>query len=130
MKLGDLTRPGPGFTPLLTGALLGCFGLILLILSVRRHRDETRQLSVENEKTVRNWKAVIVCVFALLGHAIILETLGFYTTTGLFLCVLFKMGYPQKWGMPLILVSLTIVISYLLFTVGLKIYFPGGITGF
>lgn len=130
MKIGEIHRPGPGFTPLLTGVLLGLFGLVLLLSSISKRGDEERQIKNANKGMGKNWKKVLTCVLALFGYTFLLKPLGFFTTTGVFLFALFKMGYPAKWRMPLIIVGSTIVLSYLIFTVWLKIHFPGGVTGF
>jgi hypothetical protein len=130
MRMGDIHRPGPGFMPFLAGALLGLFGLILLLSTISKDGGEERHITNEKEGMGKNWKMVLSCLLALFGYAFLLRPLGFYTTTGLFLFALFKMANPKKWGMPLISAGVTVVLSYLLFTVWLKTPFPGGITGF
>ena len=130
MRMGSLKKPGPGFMPFLAGALLGLFGLILLLSAMSRSGDEERPTTSENEERGKNWKMFLSCVLALFGYAFLLEPLGFYTTTGVFLFTLFKLANHPKWVTPLISAGVTVILSYLIFTVWLKTQFPGGITGF
>lgn len=129
MRMGSLHKPGPGFMPLLAGGLLGLFGLILLLTTFSASGDEKRPRPSKSE----NWgkrNLFLFCLVALFGYAFLLEPLGFYTTTGVFLFSLFKLADQRNWVKPLISAGLTVLVSYLLFTVWLKIQFPGGVTGF
>jgi putative tricarboxylic transport membrane protein len=130
MRMGNLHKPGPGFMPFLAGALLGLFGLILLLSTISRGGGEEKPTTSENEGRGKNWKMFFLCVLALFGYAFLIEPLGFYTTTGVFLFALFKLANHQKWVMPLISAGVTVVLSYLIFTVWLNTQFPGGVTGF
>lgn len=130
MRMGNIHRPGPGFMPFLAGALLGLFGLILLLSTISKGGGEERHITSKNEGIEKNWVMCLSCLLALFGYAFLLEPLGFYTTSGLFLFALFKMQNPKRWGRPLISAGVAVVLSYLLFTVILKIRFPAGISGF
>jgi hypothetical protein len=128
MRIGSFHAPGPGFLPLLAGALLGFFGLILVLSTLSKGGEG--QITSENEGIGKNWKMCLSCLLALFGYAFLMELLGFYTTTGLFLFTLFMLTNQKKWGTSLIFAGVTVAVSYLLFTVLLKTRFPGGITGF
>ena len=128
--MGNIHKPGPGFMPFLAGALLGLFGLIFLHSTRSKGGDAQRQIASSSEGIAKNWKMCFACLLALFGCAFLLEPLGFFTTSGLFLFALFKMQNPKRWVRPLIYAALTVVFSYLLFTVLLNIRFPTGISGF
>jgi putative tricarboxylic transport membrane protein len=128
-KLGNFKVPGPGFMPFIAWGLLGLFGLVLILSSKRKLESD------EEEKdggmwAGHNWKRVIFTLMALFCYGIILEYLGFLTTTFLFLLFLFKLTEPRKWIMPLLMSGVTVILSYLVFALWLKSSFPKGILGF
>jgi hypothetical protein len=52
LRLGNLHRPGPGFMPFLSGALLGVFGLVLLFFPPAETPDEGEAAS-----TGKDWRS-------------------------------------------------------------------------
>lgn len=129
-RLGNFEKPGPGFMPFISGALLGLFGLILMVSSiVQRLRVEEEQ--DDKEAWVKeNRKKVVLILIALFGYGFLLELLGFLVTTFIFLFFLFKLTEPKRWAMPLVISGITVILSYLFFAIWLKSSFPRGILGF
>lgn len=125
LDLGGISKPGSGFVPFLSGALMAVSGLILIF--TRRSKEE-----VKSEKiwVKENWKKVFCAILAMLGYVILLDLLGFVVTTFIFLFFLFKLTEPKKWVMPLVYSGSAVVLSYLIFSVWLQSEFPKGIFGF
>ena len=127
LKLGTLQTPGPGFLPFLSGALLGIFGLILRFRTTfARSENESKN---EEPSVVWNWKKLVNPLLALIilfAYVLLLEPLGFISTTFLCMLFLFKLSEPKKWLKPLILSVSTSILSYLIFSVWLQCQFPKG----
>ncbi len=121
---------GPGFMPFVSGLLLGLFGLILLVTSIRRQAKGEMAAADRKVFEIKNLRVVFSAALAILGYILLLEILGFIIVTFLFTFFLFKITVPRKWVMPLILSGCTVSISYLVLCVLLKNLFPKGILGF
>ncbi len=133
LQLGTFHVPGPGFLPLLTGASLGIFGLVLMVSKVLagERGEEHRQ---KGAGWVRwSWRrscTPMLTGMILLAYIALLEPLGFLLTTFVCLLLLFKLSEPNRWLMPLLLSSITSVVSYLLFSIWLQCQFPKGVLKF
>jgi hypothetical protein len=130
IRLGTFRRPGPGFMPFLSGVSLMLFGVILMVSTLTRADNEKEETKSEKLWTKENWKGFSLTLLALFGYSLLMNTLGFYTTTFLFLFFLFKLTAPRKWLMPLAFAGASVVLSYLIFSLWLMSQFPGGIFGF
>ncbi len=133
LGLGVLQKPGPGFLPFLSGVLLGLFGLIIIFPLILRNLRKEKELNAKKVWGKENWKSLfptLLAFLALFGYLLFLNILGFILTAFLFLFFLFKLKEPKKWVMPLILSGVTVILSYLLFSVWLMCQFPKGIFGF
>ena len=106
------------------------FGAILMVSTLRRANNEKGETKNEKLWTKENWMGFSLTLLALFGYALLMDSLGFYTTTFLFLFFLFKLTEPKKWLMPLFLAGASAVLSYLIFSVWLMSQFPGGVLGF
>ncbi len=124
--LGKLDRPGPGFLPFLTGAILGLLGLILTFyrtfLEKQKKTEENVEISIKNFGKNRLYSLI-----ALFIYAFFLEPLGFFVGSFLFLFFLFKILDPRKWFIPILISVITVILSYFLFSVWLRISLPRGV---
>ena len=82
LGLGDLHKPGPGFTPLLAGAILTLLGLILILSTYSRQFMDEKTSSILVKKGRRD---SVVALLALFGYIVLLEATGFVITTFIFL---------------------------------------------
>jgi hypothetical protein len=130
IRLGTFHRPGPGFMPFLSGIFLMLFGVILMVSTLAKANNEKEETKNKKLWTKENWKGFSLTLLALFGYALLMNRLGFYTTTFLFLFFLFKLTAPRKWLMPLAFSGASVILSYLIFSVWLMTQFPGGIFGF
>ncbi len=128
LKLGNLANPGPGLMPFLLGIALLVCSFPVLIHSFLKMMRKTEQ----KEKIIWSeidFKKLVIVLTSLIGYAVILEKIGFVTTTFLLLSILFKTVDSQKWFSVLIASILTVIITYFLFVVILKVELPSGFLG-
>jgi putative tricarboxylic transport membrane protein len=128
LKLGSLVNPGPGLMPFILGAGLTICSLFILIqtplLKLRKKKGPRQSIWTDVD-----FKKIILVVGCLLGYTFMLEKVGFALTTFLILTILFKAVGSQKWPRVLIASISTVVISYLVFIVILKVELPAGFLG-
>jgi putative tricarboxylic transport membrane protein len=129
LNLGGLHKPGPGFLPFVSGALLALLGLILAYSSLGKALGPKESIWGRNFWGGENWPNVLSALFSLFGFLILLHLLGFILTSFLFLFSLFKFSTPNKWLVPLVFAGLSTILAYLIFSVWLQCQFPRGIFG-
>ena len=127
LRIGTLYKPGPGFTPFLSGAVLVVSGLILMLstLSKQYMEEEMGIFLMKGGK-----KDSLFTLLALFVYIILLEPIGFLITTFFVLLFLFKLTDTKRWLAPLVLSASSVILSYLVFSVWLKLQFPKGLLGF
>lgn len=130
LKLGELHRPGPGFTPFLAGVLLTILGSMLVFPSISTRLRKNDGLSGKKLWVKENRKIFIITILTLVGYISLLEFLGFVVTTFIFFLILFKLKEPKRWVKPIVFSAVTVMISYLIFSVWLTCPFPKGIFKF
>jgi putative tricarboxylic transport membrane protein len=133
LKLGDFHTPGAGFLPFFAGALLGIFGLILMLSTLLSPTREKKSIEDHKDPVKQPWRSFLnpaLTVVILFGYILILESLGFLLTTFVCLLLLFKLSEPKKWVTPLALSGATAVLSYLVFSVWLQCQLPKGLLKF
>ena len=121
LKLGSLSRPGPGFFPFWGGVVLGLLSVVLIVGSLRREAPRLR-MRPESAKP-------LVVVAALLGYLLLLESLGFVAVTFLFLLLLFRLE-RRGWAFSIVSAAAGAFVSYVLFQLWLKTQLPTGPLGF
>ncbi len=124
LNLGTLHKPGSGLTPFVTGILLTALGVILnLWRSLARGEGQARG----GENPLRNFgKKGLLSLLSLVLYALLLEPLGFLIATFFCLLSLFKIMRPRGWGVPVLISLASVIVSYFVFSVWLRIDFPRG----
>ena len=121
LGVGSFFRPGAGFSPFYSGALLGVLSMILGFLTFRGKVEIAESWTdVGNTATVS---------LALLGFALLFTWLGFVITTFLFILFLLRAVERRAW---LLSASAALFISaafYVVFGLWLKAQLPAGILG-
>jgi energy-converting hydrogenase Eha subunit E len=121
LGVGSFFRPGAGFFPFYSGALLGVLSVILAFLTFRG--------KVEIAESWTDVGNTVTVSLALLGFALLLTWLGFVTTTFLFILFLLRAVERRAW---LLSASAALFISaafYVVFGLWLKAQLPAGILG-
>ena len=126
--LGGTGAPGPGFMPFLTGTVLAILSLWHLISVWRKGgRGDRRAGKFFAEKG--GARKIFLLLFAAIGYAVVLESLGFVLSTFLFMVVVLRTVEARKPLWVLISSFLTAFFSYILFETLLKSQLPKGILG-
>jgi putative tricarboxylic transport membrane protein len=126
INLGELTNPGPGFLPFLSGLILGGIALLRMVIGFCRKCSEKEKIWQERSRLPKVGLTLGVIVI----YGLLLESLGFLLTTFLILVILFKSIEPQRWRTALSGALFSAVGAYLVFQVWLKVELPTGFLGF
>ncbi len=126
LGLGTLHKPGSGLMPFFTGVLLGVAGLLLTFSRARKPSEENGGEEVSLRPF---WGRGACSLAASFLYAFLLDPLGFVAATFLLIFTLFKIMGSRKWVAPILISFLTVVVSYFIFEVWLRINFPRGILG-
>lgn len=124
LQFGTWETPGPGFVPTLAGvALAGLAGAVLFTeWRAARAHPKARATALDRETV---WR-LVGTVVALFAYALLLMPLGFMLTTLLVLGFLFRCIAGLGWVVSLGSTAAATALSYLLFSVWLKVPFPPG----
>ncbi len=130
LGLGNLRHPGAGFIFFLAALLLVILSVIDLagILISMSKKDQHRE-----EQPLwagLQWGKVLLVVGILSAYIYSFNFLGFFLSTFLLMVLLFKGVELTKWWIAIMNSLITILISYGIFKVWLKVPFPIGILGF
>ena len=116
LELGQLNKPGPGLWPFILAVLLVACSLILLVKDVRKDNYE---------KFTGKTKLVIYSIVAIVAFIGIFKYLGMVPAVlGLLVFQLRVVG-AESWKMSALVTAGMTVVVYLLFSLWLKIPFPG-----
>jgi hypothetical protein len=120
LPLGNASKPGPGFFPLVLSVIIGLLGLRLFLASLANQKPA----SLTQEKSTK-WR-VLYLLGSLFLYAFLFRPAGFLISTLVFLISL-KPIVAKKW-VPVLLGSIFIsLIFFLFFDYLLKVELPMGI---
>jgi hypothetical protein len=121
--LGEAGSPGSGLIPFLTGCVLVVLAILHLIKTFFfLANTQWRKGFWEGIK----WDKLVLVTAALFAYLFLLPALGYFVLTFLFLVFLGKILEPQKWRTLIIISTITVAFSYLVFGYWLKCQFPMG----
>ena len=121
LGVGSFFRPGAGFFPFYSGALLGVLSLILGLFIFRGKAEKAE-----------SWTDVggtITVSLAVLGFALLLTWLGFVITTFLFIFFLLRAVERRGWLLAAGGAFLISATFYVVFGLWLRAQLPPGILG-
>ncbi len=127
MSLGTLHTPGPGLLPFLLGSLLIIVSLPILVVSIRRFKPTVPGTGETGIWTGVEFRNVWITLIALVAYALLLEKLGFLLTAFLFLFTLFATFDSRRWFFALGVSLITILITFTLFVMVLRVELPQGL---
>ncbi len=127
LGIGTINDPGPGFFPFLSAVLLF---ILSCSLSLRFIKEE---ISHDASKRNVRYGKIIFIIVGLLGYSLLLDSIGFFSVTFLFMSVLFLMGSRKALTafVSALMGGMVVTLSvYILFEIFLGVQFPKGILGF
>ncbi len=121
--VGPLESPATGFIPFLAGLAISFFSLMGIVHSTLKNFG-----GIQWKPIMRGlfWKKALLVLAAMLGYALLLKPLGFFTCTVLFIGFLLRTVRPQRWLIVIAGALGTAVGAYWIFEVCLKTQFPKG----
>jgi putative tricarboxylic transport membrane protein len=125
MGLGPLNVPGAGFFPAVIGGILSTLSLALLIATALGKTVATEKQRFWKEKN--SWVKIFLVLLSLILFMVLLEFLGFITTTIIFVLFLLKFVGKKGWRISIVMAVLVSLGSYALFKMALGVALPGGL---
>jgi len=122
LGIGRVNNPGAGFMSFYAGLLLIILSLVLAALGIRK-----RRFTPSSSFSLPISKNLVIALCSLFGFVLVLKTLGYLISTGLFVFVLFKITAPKKLLGPLFWAIGVSLATYFLFSVLLNCNFPKGV---
>jgi putative tricarboxylic transport membrane protein len=126
LGLGELSEPGAGFVPFCAGVLfIGATALMMI-----RSRWGSRETAVTPTPGVgMRWRTVLAVVAGGIVYLLLMERLGYLVATFGLMLLLFGLSRDRLWVV-LVWAASTVLGSYLLIHILLKVPLPRGILSF
>jgi putative tricarboxylic transport membrane protein len=117
LNIGTFHNPGPGFFPLIMALTLIVFSLFTLVKGLVGPIEPLSKIP---------WKRNTLATGAVFFYGLILEWIGFLLSTFILISILFGLLIKgeRKWRRVFLYSAVTALISWLTFSVALKIPFP------
>lgn len=112
-EMGQLQRMGPGYFPVMLGALLAILGFLIALPALFR----------QGTKVQIHWKSLLWVLASILLFAGLLEKLGLIFAT-IISVIASTMASDLPWRTKTILALSVALITYLIFSYGLGMYLP------
>ena len=121
LGLGTGGKPGAGFFPFGTALAIGAIALLRLSGVIQENSD-TKMGTTGDE-----WKKIFYVVAGMLAYALLLDPLGFVTTTFLLLAFYLKYVAAQAWRLSVGFAVIAALSAHLFFDVLLHAQLPRGL---
>lgn len=115
LRMGTAVSMGPGYYPLL---VFGAIVLLGAVVAVRGWRGEGLRAAAPL------WRPIVCITASLLAFALLIEHAGFVVAGMVSMLLSIKAQSHLDWRRALVLSSLTVAATALIFVVGLKLPFP------
>jgi putative tricarboxylic transport membrane protein len=122
--VGSLSEPGPGFFPLFAGLLLSLAAIGHLAQLILKPSISTSGGTLWAEA---RWGRGVAVVAGLILYAFTVDFLGYVIATFLLMLVFFSLYDWKRWKVALIGSLAVISVTYIVFSVWLKVQFPAGL---
>lgn len=119
LPFGTVHKPGEGFFPWWTSAVLDLLALVLLIQAL------TSRSSTGRERSGRIARVAALLVI-LAAYTFLLDALGYLLCTFLLVLFMLRATDPQRWTIALGMAAITAVGSYVVFAIWLSVPLPRG----
>jgi putative tricarboxylic transport membrane protein len=128
LHLGTLRVPGPGFFPFVLASALLLVGLALFVAAVVAPREAANATARDVPRRAR--LRPVLALAALVGHAFLMESIGFALATVALLAVLFSIVAPSRWPLALGGSVIAAAAVHVVFRLWLRVQLPVGPWGF
>ncbi len=125
LKVGTAGNPGPGFLPIVIGALLSVCSVILLLRLFRNKSNTAADIPVP-AASPGNYRSIAGIFACTLGYPFVLDMAGFFVSTMGVVFIMFLLLNPRR---PLAAFGLAMGlagVSFLVFPILLGVAFPFG----
>jgi hypothetical protein len=116
--LGTLHKPGSGFFPFCAGVVLAALSLMLVYQGWGLRKSQ-KPLSLR----------VILAFASLFVYSLVLESFGYLVATFLLVGIFFRLGENRRWWVLLGMSVSVALLTYVIFGILLRVYFPRGVLG-
>jgi hypothetical protein len=116
-QIGTAQRMGPGYFPMVLGAMLVVLGILVGLPSVRRN-------AIPNTVEKIGWRGLLMILGSVALYAFLLPRLGFVVSLVALIVISSMATLEFRWKPTLISVILLTGFSYLVFVKGLGLQFP------
>jgi len=119
LQLGSIQVPDAGLLPFLSGMALALLGVVWLLIL-----QWTRDRAVERLAEKRRWHRPLLALTLMLVYGWTMETIGYITSTFIFMIAWQKVIEQEKWLKTMIIALLGTFSMYALFVYLLKVPVP------
>jgi putative tricarboxylic transport membrane protein len=116
--LGTLHKPGSGFISFCAGVVLAALSLMLVYQGWGLRKSQ-KPLSLR----------VILAFASLFVYSLVLESFGYLVATFLLVGIFFRLGENRRWWVLLGMSVSVALLTYVIFGILLRVYFPRGFLG-
>jgi putative tricarboxylic transport membrane protein len=124
LGVGSFKHPGLGMTPLIIGLLLMLFSVCILVIS---HDVKGALRDMRSILSGLRVRTICLILLYLIGYGFFLEKTGYLITTFIFFLFLFKTVGSMKLKKSVVISLFSVLASYTLFVILLKVPLPSGI---
>jgi putative tricarboxylic transport membrane protein len=124
LGIGSFKHPGLGMTPLIIGLFLMLFSVCIIATSHDVKGAFREMRSIGSEIHIRT---ICLILLYLIGYGFFLEKTGYLITTFVFFLFLFRTVGSMKLKRSAVISFLSVLASYALFVILLKVPLPSGI---
>ena len=128
LELGTMQEPGSGFLTFVAGSFVACMALLIIIQSYRADADVSVRVA-DLWKGVQ-WKRAVAITVLIAIFIVSFETLGFFVCSLALLIVIMRWLEGLSWKLCLLVPSIAIGTTYVVFKYFMNISLPAGIFGF
>jgi putative tricarboxylic transport membrane protein len=121
LGLGNLNTPGPGFFPFAASAIIGVIAVILFVSGRKRAVVNAGPFFLRERLT--KFLGIVGIIFC---YGFMLDYIGFFLCTVLFVGVSVRVIEPKRWWVILVVSVGSAVAAWLLFDYWLMVQFPRG----
>jgi len=126
VHFGSFREPGPGFVAFFSGLLIGGIGLVMFLAALRAtpsKKNNTPGIVFP----LPQWRQLFFTMALLCGYALVLDRLGYIISTLSMMWAFFYVFGRRRWISSLLISSVIVAGTYLVFDVWLRCQLPRGI---